>query len=112
MHLNSKIIGWSLLVVIIGSAVYSLFFTAPDTTSTGSTETAQGVGAEFLALKNRLEGINFDSELFSNKSFLDLIDFSIILPVPNLGRPDPFNRIGVDVGTVPAPKTGVEALVQ
>lgn len=107
MSFNTKIIGWVVLAVIIGSALYSLFLGGKEE-ATGQVQpnasASQNVGKEFLSLRNRLQNISFESDLFTNSLFTSLKDLSIQLPTPIIGRPNPFDRIGNDIGIAPQPK--------
>ncbi len=62
---------------------------------------------ELLELSSILDRISFDTNkaIFSSKSYLSLQDFNQALTIdPNeVGRPNPFSVIGVDVGRVSAP---------
>lgn len=115
MHINSKLIGWVAVILIIAFAGYTLFTSSssqPATTTDQNgnpvSSTSQTVGADLLALLDQLKSVNFSTGLFSNQTFLNLIDFDVPLPTPSLGRPNPFNTIGVDTGVLPnlnAPQT-------
>ncbi|MFZ3020493.1 MAG: hypothetical protein WA051_03215, partial [Minisyncoccia bacterium] len=99
MHLNTKLIGWVVVVLIAGGAMYSMI-TKTSTDSAASQAQVQAVGVDLLALLGKLQTVNFSTDLFSDNSFTDLVDFSIALPVPALGRPNPFEKIGIDIGSV------------
>lgn len=97
MKFNTKIIGWIITIVIVIGALYTLAFKEPVINGASATES---VGSDLLELLDKLKGVSFDTDLFSNSKFSSLKDWSITLPAPDLGRPNPFERIGVDIGTV------------
>jgi hypothetical protein len=107
MHLNNKLIGWIVVVLIVGGALYSMLSnsSAPAATTDASGNATTTVGADLLALLGKLQTVNFSTDLFSNSNFNGLIDFAIPLPTPALGRPNPFAPIGTDVGPVIATPT-------
>ncbi len=98
MKYNTKMIGWIIVVVIVVSALYTLAFKDP-VTKDASGATAS-VGSDLLELLDKLKGVSFDTDLFSSTKFSSLMDWSIPLPRPDLGRPNPFERIGLDIGVV------------
>lgn len=53
-------------------------------------------GQEILKLLNELQSIKFDTSLFSNNAFNDLIDFGQKINPEVVGRSNPFSPIGVD----------------
>lgn len=107
MHFNTKLIGWVVIIIVVVGALYSLF-TKSDIAGTTAAETAQtqSVGADLLTLLGKLQTVNFNTDLFGDQNFNGLTDFAIPLPLPNLGRPNPFDKIGTDIGVVTtAPQT-------
>jgi hypothetical protein len=101
MHLNKKLIGWVVIVVIAGFAVYTLLKSAPDDAAMAE---VPSVGTDLLELLNKLKSVSFDTDLFSSPSFTSLVDWTLPLPIPSLGRPNPFEKIGLDIGaSLPAP---------
>ncbi|HEY9586390.1 MAG TPA: hypothetical protein VJJ27_01985 [Candidatus Paceibacterota bacterium] len=102
MHFNTKIIGWVIIIVVVGGALYAMFTKAPVQIidQSGNPNATQAVGSDLLQLLSKLKTVNFNTELFNNPDFRGLIDWAIVLPAPALGRPNPFERIGIDVGVV------------
>ncbi len=97
MHLNKKLIGWVVVVVIAGVAIHTLLKSTPEDSSLAGTPS---VGTDLLDLLNKLKDVNFETNLFANPNFSSLVDWSIPLPTPSVGRPNPFERIGLDVGVI------------
>lgn len=63
------------------------------------TEQAMLASQEIVALSERLQNIaakNDKQELFNDKSFKSLVDFTVTLFVETAGRPNPFAAIGFD----------------
>lgn len=117
MHLNTKLISWLVLVLIVVSALYSMFFKS--STPESATSSTQVVGSDLLDLLNKLQTVNFNTDLFTQKDFIKLTDFALPLPVPSLGRPNLFDKIGVDIGPVTSapvqtiqPKVGTTSSAQ
>lgn len=53
-------------------------------------------GVEILNLLNELQSIKFDTSIFSNSSFQNLIDFGQKINPEAVGRSNPFSPIGTD----------------
>lgn len=67
---------------------------------TGNASTEKTI-QDVLRQINDLDQINLNTEIFDSPEFLSLKDISQELPTPtDVGRPNPFAPIGVDVGTV------------
>lgn len=58
--------------------------------------------ADILGLLSNLQGVKLNTNFFTSPEFLSLVDLSQPIPAAtNIGRPNPFAPIGVDLGTVP-----------
>ncbi len=103
MHLNKKLIGWLIIILIVAGALYSMFSQTPapaknpDGTPLATTQT---VGSDLLELLAKLKTVNFSGDILNDPALAGLVDFGITLPVPSLGRPNPFEKIGVDFGII------------
>jgi hypothetical protein len=105
MHINIKLMGWVVVALVVAGAAYSMFTkpAAVDTAANIATNGSPAVGSDLLELLGKLQTVNFNTDLFSDKTFVVLKDFAIPLPTPNLGRPNPFEKIGTDIGQVVSP---------
>ena len=106
--MNSKLIGIVVLILLLGFAAYSLFLSGPAPTSTatlGPDGQTQEIGNDTLTLLTRLQGVQFRTTLLFTPAFQSLIDWSIKLPSIGIGRPNPFERIGVDTDSFTLPVT-------
>ena len=57
---------------------------------------SSSVGADLLALLDKLDGAVLDTTLFTSPSYLLLEDFSTTIPTETTGRSNPFDLIGRD----------------
>ncbi len=74
----------------------------------GNTTTDQTIQSVLRQI-NDLDQIKLDTTIFAKPEFLALKDISQELPAPSdIGRPNPFAPIGVDIGTVPGDETAVD----
>ncbi len=116
MHINTKMVGWVVVILVIAGAAYLLISKTPEPLfdESGNAIGAQTVGSDLLQLLSDLKSINLTTDIFNDEVFMSLTDWSVNLPAPALGRPNPFERIGVDVGSVTsapatAPRSGTSA---
>lgn len=66
-----------------------------DTDSSGENarladQALSGQGEEILRLLSMLKGIDIDADFFNDPLFMSLEDFSIQLPIADIGVPNPF----------------------
>ncbi len=62
--------------------------------------------AGILGLLSSLQNVKLNTNFFTSPEFLSLVDVSQpIPPATNVGRPNPFAPIGVDLGTIPDDST-------
>lgn len=78
--------------LIIAAGAYWYFFTGtgnePPLTATTSFE--GGAQAQFQTLVGELQPISFDTGIFSEPSFMALVDLATPITPETIGRPDPF----------------------
>ncbi len=78
--------------LIIAAGAYWYFFTGtgnePPLTTTTSFE--GGAQAQFQTLVGELQPISFDTGIFSEPSFMALVDLATPITPETIGRPDPF----------------------
>jgi hypothetical protein len=55
---------------------------------------ADPIEQEFIALTNKLSGISFDLDIFSDTRFMRLVSLSTPVQPEPIGRLDPFARLG------------------
>jgi len=91
---NSKV-GFLLgVMVLLGLAVYKLFFYTPTDLSLVTTDiTTQGSGKQVVDLYQRLQAVQLDTSLFQNSTYRTLVDFSEPIPSQPVGRKNPFDKI-------------------
>ena len=107
MHFNTKLFGWIVVILVVVSAGYSMYTQVAQQTldQNGLPISGQAVGGDLLELLGKLQTVNFTTDIFNDNNFTSLIDFGITLPPPNLGRPNPFEKIGIDVVTPIVPSS-------
>lgn len=88
----------AVIVIFVG---YKVFFVNPD----GGNDTLQAVkinsdelaeGQVILSLLDKLNKVKLDEEVFSNKTFVSLVDFEREIADQVKGRQNPFLPIGVE----------------
>ena len=74
----------------------------------GNPTSAQVVGQDLIDISNELEKVSLDANLFANKAFINLIDFSIVLRDEPVGKSNPFKAVNsAGGGTRTSPATSV-----
>ena len=64
--------------------------------NTSNDEVAKNLGADLIDIYNDLQQVNFESELFRDPAYRELVDLSTtIAPLP-MGRRNPFDLLGRD----------------
>lgn len=85
------------IIIVVAVAVYIFFLSGPSTEDLGTLVEAQPegeiAGAQVLSLLNQIEGLKIDSTLFQSQAYLSLIDYTVPIPVQNVGRSNPFAPI-------------------
>lgn len=84
-----------ILVIIAGVVLAYFYFSstaAPaDSTSLVGTDSATAVeGVRVLNLLNQVQSLQIDAKLFKDAGFKTLVDYSVVIPPVNVGRPNPF----------------------
>jgi len=98
---NKKILS-GIIILIFGFIAYSVFL-KPDVSTTADLVTGTSVsnqqlvtGKEILALLVDLKSIQLQSDIFRDKAFRSLDDFSIPISPEPQGRTNPFAPVGAD----------------
>jgi len=97
---NKKIIS-GIIILVFAFIIYSVFFKSevPTTSGlvTGTGADSQFItGKEILALLVDLKSIQLQSDIFRNRAFRSLEDFSIPISPEPQGRTNPFAPVGND----------------
>ena len=92
---TNKILIPLVTVFIVGMFIYNFFFSAGSAPMPGELSAAD-IGDDLVAMRTKLEEVNFERDLFLDQKFLELADFSTVIPQQPTGRPNPFNIIGRD----------------
>ncbi len=101
----------AVIVIAVAFFGFKMFFTSDIPADQGLiTQNAEDSylanGEDILVLLGKLNNIQLDNSLFSNKIFLSLTSFERPLEEQVLGRPNPFLPIGRDSARVNATTTG------
>ncbi len=85
-----------LVVILIGLVGAYFFFFSGDGFALPLTTapTADPIEQEFIALTNKLSGISFNLDIFDDARFLSLVSLATPRQPEQIGRPDPFARLG------------------
>lgn len=99
---NKKVI-IGITILIFGFIVYSVFFKTETSKNSGLVVGTAGnsnsqfiAGKEILALLSDLKSIQLNQDIFQNKTFRSLEDFSIPIEPEPQGRTNPFTAVGRD----------------
>lgn len=97
-HKNKFIIA---AVLVVAFYVYSAFFKTDSNaplvvTNTSPTLAQFQAGKDVLSLLVDLKSLSFNEELFQNKAFQSLSDWSTPIPSEPKGRSNPFAPLGAD----------------
>ena len=88
------------LLPLIGIFVVVMFlynlFASGDSVSSPQELANINIGNDLLELRNELQEVSLERDVFSDPRFLNLNDFSTAIPSQPTGRPNPFNLIGRD----------------
>lgn len=93
---HKNILTFLAAALVIAGGFYYFFFVASDSDETVLPSGAPASQAEisFIALVGQLDPIAFDTSIFSNPRFTQLVDIhTAVLPEPQ-GRTDPFGPLG------------------
>jgi hypothetical protein len=82
-------------VVVLALLVIGYFYYNGTPSSSGSLlqtapDASQAIGSQVLGLLNQIQSLKIDTTLFMDPAYLTLHDFTIAIPVLNVGRPNPF----------------------
>ena len=91
---TSKLILALLAIFIVGMFIYNSLLSSGDVMPLDLTSST--IGNDLLELRNELQQVTLERELFSDNKFLELADFSTVIPTQPTGRTNPFNAIGRD----------------
>ena len=90
---KSKIILSSIGILVVGLFLYNFLMGSNAMPETDNLS-AISVGSDLILILESLEKITLDRGLFSEPKFLELSDFSTVIPQQPTGRANPFNVIG------------------
>ena len=96
----------SALAILLVASLCFAFFSGKRSVAQSETDLVtespfQAVGSEILALLNDLKSIKIDGSIFASQMFIELQDFSVIIPEELKGRENPFDPIGIDTTKLP-----------
>lgn len=66
----------------------------------GTTRTTTVVPNDFSVLLSSVKNIVIDTTIFTDPTYKSLRDYPVDLGFENIGRPNPFAPVGVDIGTI------------
>ena len=90
----SKLILSLLALFTVGMFMYNSFMGSDTVMPVDLTSST--IGNDLLELRNELQQVTLERDLFSDNKFLELADFSTVIPNQPTGRTNPFNVIGRD----------------
>ena len=94
-HGSKKSILIIIAIVVLALIAY-FYFSGNSSTNTQSnlTETQSAntavVGARVLNLLRQIKSLKIDTSLFTDRAYLNLLDYSVEIPEVPVGRPNPF----------------------
>ena len=83
-----------IVILILGLFGYNTFFGQEEVTLGLDNLSTSNIGTEVVSLRNSLQAVTLDRDIFSDAGFLELSDFSTNIPEQPIGRTNPFNVIG------------------
>lgn len=91
----------ALVIIVAAFIAYSMFFVSGDKSNSAVESSNQDQpqlvdGQVILSLLNKLDEVNLDDSIFSNKTFISLQSFKRELEGQVSGRQNPFMPIGVE----------------
>lgn len=99
LKINKKYIFFCLSLIFVCFFAYQ-YWTKADTSSqlisSGVGSTAGSIGSETLQILSELRTLKLDEDIFSDKAFRSLEDFSMELQPQPVGRNNPFAPLGTD----------------
>jgi hypothetical protein len=110
---TKKIAIAAVTLILLGGGIYFFFFstgTAPEVQfdEFGNPTGAQVVGQDLIDISNQLEKVSLDAKLFSNKAFIELVDFGLVLRDEPIGKKNPFRAANsAPGGTRTSPATPI-----
>lgn len=84
------IIAIVVIIALIGYFYWSGTQTPVGTTLEQSADSSQAVGSRVFRLLSEINSLRIDSTFFNEPAYRTLIDYSIEVPVLQIGRPNPF----------------------
>jgi hypothetical protein len=92
-----KIIVIGVTIVFVVAALYFFFFRSTEPQLVidefGNPVEAQVIGQDLIDLLAELEQVTLDQSLFTREAFVNLTDFSQVLPDEPRGRANPFSSL-------------------
>lgn len=84
------------IIIIVAFCVYYFFLYQPSSQTNTLLEeqtTDNQVGAEVLSLLNQIQALHIDSSFFQSAAYQSLVDYTVPIPIQNVGRNNPFAPI-------------------
>ncbi len=78
----------------------------------GNSTGATVIPNDFSILLSTVKNITIDSSIFDNPTYKSLRDHPVNLGSENIGRPNPFAPVGIDIGTITGATTGAPVAQQ
>jgi hypothetical protein len=100
-----KLIAIIITMVLLTYWGYSLYNKSTDGVVLDESINAETTSQDVVNLVTKLKELRLDKSVFSNKYFSGLVDFTSIVIPEEQGRPNPFNPIGAENGTIQISKT-------
>ena len=85
----------AIIIFILVIFLYNIFFKS-NTIAIPSELSASSIGNDLIKMRERLQAVTLNQNVFSSRGLLLLVDFSTDIPLQPIGRPNPFNIIGRD----------------
>lgn len=86
----------TIIIIFIAAMFLYNFFFKSKTIAIPSELPASSIGDDLINMREKLQAVTLNQNIFSAAGFLSLIDFSTNIPQQPIGRPNPFNIIGRD----------------
>lgn len=102
--LIQKLIAVSITMILLAYFGYGLYNKSTDGVILDESIDAETTSQDVVALVTKLKDLKIDKTIFSNEAFLSLVDFSSVISPEEQGRPNPFDPIGTEDGTIQTSK--------
>ncbi|MDD5165219.1 MAG: hypothetical protein PHG25_01630 [Candidatus Pacebacteria bacterium] len=92
---NKSMIWILIIIAVVGLGYYyfSSNSTPASTSLVGTDSATAAAGVRVLNLLNQVQSLQIDTKLFKDAGFNTLVDYSVVIPPVNVGRPNPFAPI-------------------